>query len=76
MSNIALLAAVAKGLGPLSQSVVFVGGAVTELYAADRAATEVRATDDVDCVVELVSYKEFTAISKILSMSWIMDYQS
>lgn len=66
MSNIGLLAAVAKGLGHLSQSVVFVGGAVTELYATDRAATEVRATDDVDCVVELVSYKEFTVIEEEL----------
>ena len=66
MSNIGLLAAVAKGLGHLCHSVVFVGGAVTELYATDRAATEVRATDDVDCVVELVSYREFTLIEEEL----------
>ena len=66
MSNIRLLAAVAKGLGPLLQSVVFVGGAVTELYASDSAATEVRATDDVDCVVELVSYREFNVIEEEL----------
>ena len=55
-----------KDLVTSSQSVVFVGGAVTELYATDKAATEVRATDDVDCVVELVSYKEFTVIEEEL----------
>jgi len=66
MSNIQLLTAVAKGLGHLCPKVVFVGGAVTELYATDNAVSEIRPTDDVDCVVELVSYSAFTQIEKEL----------
>lgn len=52
MSNIDLLIEVANGLGPLCPSVIFVGGSVTELYATDSSATEIRFTDDVDCVLE------------------------
>lgn len=59
MSNLGMLHSIAKGLDYLLPSVVFVGGSVTELYATDPAATEVRPTDDVDCVVELVSYSAF-----------------
>ena len=66
MSNLSLLIAVAKGLGHLRESVVLVGGAVTELYGTDKAAEEVRPTFDVDCVVELLSYSEFAHIEQEL----------
>ena len=58
MSNLSILTTVARGLGHLCPSVVFVGGAVTELYAIDGAAPEVRTTAPV-------------LISKILFMFWI-----
>jgi len=38
--------------------VVFVGGAVAELYADDPAASDIRPTLDVDCVIELSSRTE------------------
>ena len=77
MSNIQLLAAVAKGLGHLCPKVVFVGGAVTELYATDIAVPEIRPTDDVDCVVELVSYSAFTHIEEELrSLNFKNDIES
>ena len=77
MSNIQLLAAVAKGLGHLCPKVVFVGGAVTELYATDIAVSEIRPTDDVDCVVELVSYSAFTHIEEELrSLNFKNDIES
>ena len=77
MSNLSLLTIVAKGLEHLCQSVVFVGGAVTELYAADSAAPEVRTTDDVDCVVELVSYTAFTYFEEELrSLKFKNDTES
>ena len=66
MSNVSLLIAVARGLGHLRKSVVFVGGAVTELYGKGQAAEEVRPTFDVDCIVELLSYSEFTHIEEEL----------
>lgn len=53
-ANLDMLAIVAKGLKGLKERVVFVGGATIELYVLPAAA-EGRATDDVDCVVELAS---------------------
>jgi len=54
-SNIEMVQSVAKGLGELKDKVTFVGGAVGELYASDPAASEIRPTQDVDCVIELSS---------------------
>ena len=68
MSNIDLLIEVANGLGPLCPSVIFVGGSVTELYATDSSATEIRFTDDVDCVLKLLSYSEFTKFEEELRL--------
>ncbi|MBI5201469.1 MAG: hypothetical protein HY925_07795 [Elusimicrobia bacterium] len=47
-----MLAIVARGLKDLREKVVFVGGATVDLYLS-AGAPETRATDDVDCVVEL-----------------------
>lgn len=58
-SNIEMIKKVAVGLGDLKDSVVFIGGAVTELYANDSASTEIRPTLDVDCVIELASRGSF-----------------
>ncbi len=50
-----MLMEVAKGLGPLCEKVVFVGGSTVGLYLSDPAASKIRPTDDVDCVIELVT---------------------
>ena len=50
-----MLQTVAKGLGELKNDMVFVGGVVAELYADDPAASDIRPTTDVDCVIELSS---------------------
>jgi len=54
-SNITMLQVVADGLKELKDEMVFVGGAVVELYASDPAASDIRPTLDVDCVIELSS---------------------
>ena len=54
-ANILMLQTVATGLGNLKNEMVFVGGAVAELYAENPAASEIRPTLDVDCVIELRS---------------------
>jgi len=54
-TNIDMLQTVANGLGELNKVVVYVGGAVAELYVTDPAASEIRPTKDVDCVIELSS---------------------
>jgi len=77
MSNISMLHTVAQGLDYLLPQVVFVGGSVTELYANDPAATEVRPTDDVDCVVELVSYSNLNDLEeKLRKLKFTNDMES
>lgn len=53
--NMIMLQMVANGLGNLKDEMVFVGGSVAELYANDPAASDIRPTIDVDCVIELHS---------------------
>jgi len=50
-SNTEMLRRVAEALRPLDVSVVFVGGATIALYLEPYAASQVRVTLDVDCVV-------------------------
>jgi hypothetical protein len=46
--------------------IVFVGGCTTGLLITDPAASPVRATDDVDVIVEVASYAEYARFSKRL----------
>jgi len=64
--NIEMLQLVAKGLGELRNDVVFVGGAVAELYISDPAAAEIRPTYDVDCVIEISTRIEYAALEEKL----------
>lgn len=64
--NLDMLAAVAQGLSGLTEKVVFVGGATIELYLSDPSAAEARATDDVDCVVELARRSQYYGLEEEL----------
>lgn len=64
--NIEMLKTVADGLEELKDEIVFVGGAVAELYADDPALSDIRPTQDVDCTIELSSYKELTELEEAL----------
>jgi len=64
--NIDMLQTVADGLEELKDEIVFVGGAVAELYADDPASSDIRPTQDVDCTIELSSYKELTELEEDL----------
>jgi hypothetical protein len=61
-----MLQTVAQGLGELKNDVAFVGGAVAELYASDPAASEIRPTKDIDCVIELSSRMEHSRLEENL----------
>lgn len=50
---------VAKSLEHLIKDVVFTGGAVVNLYSTDTAATDIRPTDDIDCVVKAVRRSDY-----------------
>lgn len=61
-----MLQIVASGMGDLTEKVVFVGGTVIELYSTDPAASEIRATLDVDCVIEIYSRTGYAELENIL----------
>ncbi len=65
-TNIVMLQIVADGLEELKEEVVFVGGAVTELYADDPAFSDIRSTLDVDCVIELSSNYGLQSFSSLI----------
>ena len=65
-TNVLMLQTVANGLGELKDEMVFVGGAVAELYADNPAASEIRPTIDVDCVIEISSRLQFARLEENL----------
>ena len=64
--NLPLLELVANSLGPLCEQLVFVGGCVTGLLITETAAPPVRATKDVDAIVEILSLTEYHALERQL----------
>lgn len=64
--NLEKLSIIAKGLEEINRQVAFVGGSVAELYADNPAATEIRMTEDVDCVVELTTYRGLYELEEII----------
>ena len=60
--NLARLAHATKKLTPLLDQIAFVGGCVTGLLLTDPAAAPVRPTLDVDAIVAIASYAEFTQL--------------
>ncbi|MGB5749158.1 MAG: hypothetical protein WBM69_19410 [Desulfobacterales bacterium] len=57
---------VAKGLGPLRPKVVFLGGSATGFHITDKAEPEVRATKDVDIIVEVASRVDYHQLEETL----------
>jgi hypothetical protein len=60
--NLARLAGAAAKLAPLLDQIAFVGGCVTGLLLTDPAAAPVRPTLDVDAIVAIASYAEYTLL--------------
>ena len=57
--NIEMLLLAVKALEPLLEQIAFVGGCTTGLLITDAAAPPVRATMDVDVIVQIGSYTDF-----------------
>jgi hypothetical protein len=64
--NVAMLVRAAVALGELKDEVVFVGGAVVDLFITDPAAPHPRFTQDVDVVVEVATYGAWAKIAERL----------
>jgi predicted nucleotidyltransferase len=65
-ANTDLLTRMAEALGDLREQFVFVGGCATALLITDPGAPSVRATQDVDAVVGIVSPAEYYRLGKKL----------
>lgn len=61
-SQLEAIAVVARGLGELADEVAFVGGAAVSVYIDDPGAQDVRATRDIDCVIELAGIGELSTL--------------
>lgn len=64
--NLAQLQIAVAKLGTLLDRIAFVGGCVTGLLLTDPAAVPVRPTLDVDAIIEVASYPEFTVLENQL----------
>lgn len=66
-SNLFMLERVARKLAELNNEVVYLGGCATALYVDEPQAFDVRATLDVDCIVDIISLKHFHQFEKKLT---------
>ncbi len=65
-TNLEMIRIVAKRIGSLREAFVFLGGASTCLLVTDPAAPEIRATLDVDIIVEVASKLEYHKLEEKL----------
>ncbi len=75
-TNIIRIKAVSAALSYLNEKVVFVGGATVSLYA-DRTVFEVRPTDDIDVLIEILNYVNRTELeSRLREVGFLHDTES
>lgn len=74
--NIVRIKAVNNLLGELREKFVFVGGATVSLYS-EKMTMEVRPTEDIDILIEILSYTEYTALEeKLRAIGFVNDKES
>lgn len=74
--NIERIKVVYRGLAELKDHVVFVGGATVSFYA-DEPAYEIRETDDVDIIVEILNYGQHATLQQqVLNLGFSPDVNS
>ena len=64
--NLEILALAVDRLGRLAEEMVFLGGCATGLLLTDTAAPPIRATRDVDAIVQVVSLADYYQLSEKL----------
>jgi predicted nucleotidyltransferase len=75
-TNIVRIKAIANALANLKEKVVFVGGATISLYP-DRPVLEVRPTDDVDVIIEILNYSDRAKLEeKLREIGFSHDLES
>ena len=64
--NLAILELVAQALGPVCDSVIFVGGCATGLLLTQERPDRIRITEDVDIVANALTVHDYHAIEKLV----------
>jgi hypothetical protein len=64
--NLTMLKFTARILAELKEEVVFLGGCTTGLFITDIAAPDVRNTLDIDCLVDVISVRDYHLVEKKL----------
>jgi hypothetical protein len=62
-----MLEIVARRLGNLNEDVVYLGGCATALFINDEQSLDVRATIDVDCIIDVISLAQYHKFESKLS---------
>lgn len=74
--NIVRIKAINNVLGALKEQIVFVGGATVSLYAT-RPYDDLRPTNDVDVLVEIIDYNAYATLEeRLLSIGFVNDIES
>lgn len=72
--NLEMLRLAVEQLGDLADELVFVGGSTTGLFITDEASADVRATKDVDAIVEAATYSTYADFeSRLRSAEFLHD---
>ncbi len=62
---------VAMALGEINDEVIYVGGAIIELYATEKGADKPRPTTDIDISVQISSYAQMEQLRQKLAIKGI-----
>ncbi len=71
--NRALFESVVGLLAPVLDELVFVGGCTSGIFVTDPAAGGIRPTRDVDAIVDITSYAQYTALSDRLRILGLVE---
>jgi len=64
--NLDRIETILKGLGELSNDVIFIGGACTQFYVDEPELLDIRFTKDVDCIFEVISKVKYDILCNVL----------
>lgn len=67
--NRALFEAALQVLGPVLDALVFVGGSTTRLFLTDTMSAGIRATRDVDAIVDVAAYAASPSERRVRSLA-------
>ncbi len=65
-ANLKMLEFIARKLGKLNERIVYLGGCTTALFITDPLSLDVRPTNDVDCIVDVISLNQYYKLGKEL----------